>query len=471
MTAAVRAPERTQAPTIWGCTPQEVHDRFWAAFGVQVVRRGSRAEIAADSELFLLVEPGTLVLFRLTQILSTLYWLAPRLLVLRVRDARPRAYRETAVTEHDRLVRFERVYRDARARSVRVALTPDAALARSWRDLAEGPAPWRRLRSRVASERRAARVVSAQVYDGRDGAQTMECVRDMMRGWARPDVAIRRAHRIRPSILVDATARIDASAVLRGPVWVGAGRAVDAATRVVGPAVLWDDPAWKPAADDLAPSEIEPTSLAPGVSTHVRPRFVPGKRAFDVAFSVTALALTAPLYPLIAAAILVEDGGPVFFAHRRETVGGREFPCLKFRSMGKQADTAKKDLARRNQCDGPQFFIPDDPRVTRVGRLIRKLHLDELPQFFNVLAGHMSVVGPRPSPYRENQYCPAWREARLSVRPGVTGLWQVSRTRKKGLDFQEWIRFDLEYVENASWALDLRIIAKTVVRVATGGGT
>ena len=99
---------------------------------------------------------------------------------------------------------------------------------------------------------------------------------------------------------------------------------------------------------------------------------------------------------------------------------------------------------------------------------ICKLQIDELPQFLNVLAGHMSVVGPRPSPHSENQYCPPWREARLSVRPGVTGLWQVRRTRQKGLDFQEWIRFDLEYVEKASWAMDLRIIFETVRAIVSG---
>ena len=122
----------------------------------------------------------------------------------------------------------------------------------------------------------------------------------------------------------------------------------------------------------------------------------------------------------------------------------------------------RSDEAREHQADGPQFFIENDPRVTRVGRVIRKLQIDELPQFLNVLAGHMSVVGPRPSPYKENQYCPPWREARLSVRPGVTGLWQVSRTRRKGLDFQEWIRYDLSYVSSASWSLDLRILWRTV---------
>jgi len=116
-----------------------------------------------------------------------------------------------------------------------------------------------------------------------------------------------------------------------------------------------------------------------------------------------------------------------FFAHERETINGETFPCLKFRTMRKDAEEIKARLLQENQADGPQFFIENDPRISKVGRVLRKTNLDELPQFLNVLVGHMAIVGPRPSPYKENQYCPPWREARLSVRPGVTGLWQVKR--------------------------------------------
>ncbi|MHC4652246.1 MAG: sugar transferase [Planctomycetota bacterium] len=187
-----------------------------------------------------------------------------------------------------------------------------------------------------------------------------------------------------------------------------------------------------------------------------------GRRVFDIVFSLAALALTAPLYPLIMLAIWLEDGRPFFFAHTRQTVGGRNFACYKIRTMAKNADASKKTLAARNVCDGPQFHIEDDPRLLRVGRLLRRLHLDELPQFINVLLGQMSVIGPRPSPDDENQFCPAWREARLSVKPGITGLWQVDRTRAPHADFQEWIRHDLEYVERRSFTLDAVILYKTI---------
>jgi lipopolysaccharide/colanic/teichoic acid biosynthesis glycosyltransferase len=454
---------RADLPTIWGCTPQQAHDRFWAAFGVQVVRRHERSEIVDGAELFLLCEPGTLVLFRLSQVLDTLFWRKPRLLLLRVRDARRRAYRETAVAQDGRLVRFERIYRDARARSVRVALTPDPGVAKLWQNAPDVASPWRWLRARIGRTATSVRPATARVYEESEDAQLMECVRDMMTYWRRPDTTVRRARRIRGEALGDTTAHVDDRVLFFGPVWVGAGRRIESDTHVVGPAVLWDDPASRPVPEEVRWLEIEPSSLATGNVRRAAGRgSVPGKRLFDVAFALFGLAVTLPLYPFVALAIFLEDRGPVFFAHRRETMNGREFPCLKFRSMRMDAGERKTRLETSNQADGPQFYIKDDPRTTRVGRVLRKLQIDELPQFLNVLAGHMSIVGPRPSPYSENQISPQWREARLSVRPGITGLWQVMRTRRRGLDFQEWIRYDIEYVENASWLLDLKILGRTV---------
>jgi lipopolysaccharide/colanic/teichoic acid biosynthesis glycosyltransferase len=112
--------------------------------------------------------------------------------------------------------------------------------------------------------------------------------------------------------------------------------------------------------------------------------------------------------------------------------------------------------------DGPQFKMKDDPRITSVGRLVRMTNIDEIPQLFNVLLGHMSLVGPRPSPFRENQICVPWRRARLSVRPGITGLWQICRERRSSGDFQQWIFYDTLYVRHASTWLDIKIILATV---------
>jgi lipopolysaccharide/colanic/teichoic acid biosynthesis glycosyltransferase len=136
--------------------------------------------------------------------------------------------------------------------------------------------------------------------------------------------------------------------------------------------------------------------------------------------------------------------------------------------MHKDAERIAEELDEYNICDGPQVFIRDDPRVTRIGRYLRTTHFDEVPQFLNVLFGQMSLVGPRPSPDNENQYCPAWRDSRLSVRPGITGLWQLNRTREPGEDFQEWIRYDIEYVQRANLWLDVKILAKTAWMVVHG---
>jgi lipopolysaccharide/colanic/teichoic acid biosynthesis glycosyltransferase len=189
------------------------------------------------------------------------------------------------------------------------------------------------------------------------------------------------------------------------------------------------------------------------------------KRAFDVAFSLIALLLVLPLFPVVMLAIWLEDGRPVFFGHRRQCEGGREFTCWKFRTMCADAERHKASLSVLNKADGPQFHVDADPRLLRVGRWLRRFHIDELPQFWNVLRGEMSVVGPRPSPESENRFCPAWREARLSVRPGVTGLWQVRRTRAQDEDFQEWIHYDIAYVRRASWLMDLGIIGKTLAKM------
>jgi lipopolysaccharide/colanic/teichoic acid biosynthesis glycosyltransferase len=301
------------------------------------------------------------------------------------------------------------------------------------------------------------------VYDRSINREVAYFIHDLIGRWRRPDSTVLRAMPTHGQAWRDAQAKVDPLAKFIGPVWVGCGRKVSAETTVVGPAVIWDDPANRPVNDAIHWLHIEPTR-APD---EVRPRrgsfFERAfKRAFDIAFSSLAIALSLPLYPLIMLAIWIEDGGPFFFSHKRETCGGREFPCVKFRSMKKDAEKLKAVLKKKNQADGPQFYIENDPRLTRVGRFLRKYNLDELPQFWNVVVGDMSIVGPRPSPHKENQYCPPWREARLSVRPGITGLWQIKRTRRAGSDFQEWIKYDLEYVERHNWRLDLKIIFQTV---------
>ena len=133
------------------------------------------------------------------------------------------------------------------------------------------------------------------------------------------------------------------------------------------------------------------------------------------------------------------------------------------------ADVQQRSLQELNQLDGPQFKVKRDPRRTRVGRFLTATNVDELPQLWNVLVGDMSLVGPRPSPFRENQMCVPWREGRLSVRPGVTGLWQVCRHDRDKSDFHQWIYYDLLYVRHLSPWLDQRILALTALSFARGG--
>jgi lipopolysaccharide/colanic/teichoic acid biosynthesis glycosyltransferase len=138
--------------------------------------------------------------------------------------------------------------------------------------------------------------------------------------------------------------------------------------------------------------------------------------------------------------------------------------------MVPDADSMQATLREKNEVDGPQFKITNDPRMTPLGRWLSRLCIDELPQFYNVLRGDMSLVGPRPSPDKENQLCPGWRRARLSVRPGVTGLWQVLRYREAGAsDFQQWIYYDLEYVRHQSLWLDRQLLLYTPVSMISQG--
>ena len=458
-------------PTIWGLTPTQLHDHYWAARGVQVVRLGERSPIVHGAELFLLTEPHSLVLFRLRGLLERFTWMKPDLLVVRVHCQRNRDYREVVITgDDDRVLRFKREYLGGSAPVTRVALTGDPDIARSWQAGVSTKRAWSQLRHQTPRFQRDTAEIGAITCDRTNSAEVAQFVRHLVAFWSHPAATVGRAHKHPTGAWRDPTSRIDPDVRVIGPIWIGAGRDLASSTPVVGPAVLWDDQAQRPLVDDIEWLEIEHTDA---VLQQARPRQVSspgkmGKRIFDLLFSLLALLVLWPIFPLMMLAIYLEDGRPFFYGQFRETLSGREFVCWKFRSMRKDADRVKQQIKSENQADGPQFFMEDDPRLTRIGKFIRKANIDEFPQFWNVLKGDMSIVGPRPSPRAENQFCPAWREARLSVRPGITGLWQVKRTRRKGLDFQEWIKFDIQYVEQHSMWLDVRILWDTVVVVLRG---
>lgn len=191
------------------------------------------------------------------------------------------------------------------------------------------------------------------------------------------------------------------------------------------------------------------------------------KRTLDVTLCLIVLPAVVLLLVICAVAIKLNSPGPVFFVQQRTGKGGRRFPMFKLRTMVVDAEERKAELLHLNQLSYPDFKIADDPRITRVGRILRKTSLDELPQFLNVLKGDMSLVGPRPTSFSAETYR-LWHTARLEVKPGITGLWQVSGRNE--LDFDERLRLDIAYVRQRNTLLDLRILRQTVMAVYTARG-
>jgi exopolysaccharide biosynthesis polyprenyl glycosylphosphotransferase len=193
------------------------------------------------------------------------------------------------------------------------------------------------------------------------------------------------------------------------------------------------------------------------------------KRIFDVLVSSLILVLCLPLFIVVAVIIKLSSPGPVFFKQNRVGLHGRIFNLFKFRTMIKDAELKLQELMAHNEMSGPVFKMTNDPRITPFGRILRKFSIDELPQFWNVLIGTMSVVGPRPPLPSEVKQYDAWQRRRLSMRPGITCLWQVSG-RNKIVDFAKWVKMDLDYIDDWSFWLDMQIFAKTVPVVLFGIG-
>lgn len=192
------------------------------------------------------------------------------------------------------------------------------------------------------------------------------------------------------------------------------------------------------------------------------------KSMIDYLGAGLGLLLLSPLFLLIAIAIKATSPGPVLFSQERCGLNGRRFKVLKFRTMYQDAEEKLAGLRDQNEMDGPVFKMANDPRITPIGKLLRKTSLDELPQLFNVLVGQMSLVGPRPPiPAEVEEYKP-WQRRRLSMKPGLTCIWQVSG--RNSIDFEEWMRLDLQYIDNWSLLLDLKLLALTVKEVLACGG-
>lgn len=289
------------------------------------------------------------------------------------------------------------------------------------------------------------------------------------------------------------------------PVWIGNNVQIDPSATIIGPAVLADQiiveadaivrssvlgPEVKVSKGQVVNKSIrfmndfpnhqqssvsiEPLLLNPSVQGQERDKYRNWaffsyanffKRVFDILVSAFVLILLLPLFPVFIILVKWKSPGPVFYRARRQGLHGREFDCLKFRTMILEAEEMQQQLRAMNQVDGPQFKMDNDPRVSATGKFLRDTCIDELPQFINVLLGQMSIVGPRPSPESENESRPMWRDARLSVRPGITGPWQIFRTRQPSMDFQEWVYYDTRYVRNLTFQTDIYICLKTAQKM------
>lgn len=205
------------------------------------------------------------------------------------------------------------------------------------------------------------------------------------------------------------------------------------------------------------------------LSTDTRPFQYALKRMMDIVASALGLLILSPMLVAVAIAIKLTDGGPVFFKQKRVGLHGADFDMLKFRSMVMNADAMKDKLMAQNEMQGGVVFkMKNDPRITSIGRFIRKFSIDELPQLINILRGDMTIVGPRPAVRREVAMYKVWQRRRLSVRPGLTCYWQVSGRNEIGFD--EWMQLDLRYVDHWNLKIDIELILKTFPVVLTGRG-
>jgi len=192
------------------------------------------------------------------------------------------------------------------------------------------------------------------------------------------------------------------------------------------------------------------------------------KRIMDVLCSVLALIVLLPIFLITAIAIWIEDGGPIIYSQDRNGINGKVFRMYKFRSMCRDAEKLHKNLLNRNEIDGPVFKMKCDPRVTKVGRVIRRTSIDELPQLINILKGEMSVVGPRPIVTYETERFNEYQKQRMAVKPGLTCYWQCRG--RNDVSFDEWIKLDLKYIQEESFWVDIKIVLQTVRIVLSGKG-
>lgn len=223
-----------------------------------------------------------------------------------------------------------------------------------------------------------------------------------------------------------------------------------------------------PRSDEVPENSTLDALNPPGQFAELSRAYLVAKRTIDIGLCASGVALLSPFLVIVAIAIKLDTRGPVFFKQVRVGKNQKPFRCLKFRSMTADAEKRRNEIAHLNEVDGPVFKIRNDPRVTRVGVLIRKLSIDELPQLFNVLRGEMTLVGPRPPIPAEVEKYEDWMLRRLSVTPGITCIWQISG--RSNISFEQWMRMDLQYIDTCSIRKDISILLRTIPAVLFGRG-
>ena len=458
-------------PVVWGLSARQLHDAYWRSRGVECVRRGSGLPHRCSAELYLLLEKEQMSLFEMSDLSDRMTWHNALIMRLRLLDERHRVYSERVVTNDQGLVRsIERRYSDTTLPMNWVVITTKRRVAQNWSAAATRRVGWDRVRRSVPWSRVNHWKCDGTTFDERIVGEQQSLLTNLVERWLDPSQVIEGIVSTGGDIwhLEDETPPPDKKLI--GPLWLGSGCQSFSRQCVVGPSWQVDrrDNPLGTIVRTIPDVEASKNASLNQENQKSRTLYRISKRLLDLLFSFSVLVCLLPLLLIISLAILLSDGAPVFYGHKRQGRGGRTFRCWKFRTMRKNADSMVQSLQESNVCDGPQVLIKNDPRVTPVGNILRSTQLDELPQFLNVLLGQMSIVGPRPSPNDENQLCPAWRDVRLSVRPGITGLWQLKRTRQPGEDFQEWIRFDIEYVRQASMKTDLSILFATTCSFISG---
>ena len=462
------APDRANDGDIrlWGMSCAQLHKAYWSSHGVACVRLGSGEVPQPGADLYLLLESNQSVVFDLRAIAESLLWNRAHITRLRLVEKASKQYGEfLQLDSRGDITKIERRYRAADCASTQVLLGTRMTDASIWSAAGSSALAFAAMRKGGRLRSDATECVGQQ-FDLSTQSGRTNLLRNLATVWPHPDHVLSGVTQLRVGVFGVQGTELRATDRCVAPLWLGAVSAEREPLVCVGPDVVWDTTetavvTMRPIEEIFSPDDAARVS----VSIESTGWYVSVKRAADFLISLVVLLVMSPVLLVCCFAVVIDDGFPIFFGHKRQSKGGATFRCWKFRTMRRNAEALVAELRKQNLCDGPQVFIKDDPRVTRVGKVFRKLQLDEFPQFWNVLFGDMSIVGPRPSPDNENQYCPAWREIRLSVRPGITGNWQVKRTRAEGKDFQEWIQYDIEYVEKMGPIFDVWLCILTVVNI------